>query len=129
MSPDTELTAVALPDPARPNVGLVLVSAWHTQGPKDQRRVMSGVMDAWEDTRLPDAYLSRHCLEGSDGRTILNYAQWTGPGAAPGRWRPRTPSARSAAGPRAMVSRQLVASLHTPPLPTTHARAGTGLEH
>ncbi|MCX4428534.1 hypothetical protein ACIQWL_52610 [Streptomyces mirabilis] len=42
---------------------------------------MSGVMDAWEDTRLPDAYLSRHCLEGSDGRTILNYAQWTGPEA------------------------------------------------
>lgn len=27
--------------------------------------------------RLPTAYLSRYCLEGSDGRTILNYAQWT----------------------------------------------------
>jgi hypothetical protein len=38
---------------------------------------MSGVMDVWENTRLPTAYLSRYCLEGSDGRTILNYAQWT----------------------------------------------------
>lgn len=38
---------------------------------------MSGVMDAWENSRLPTAYLSRYCLEGSDGRTILNYAQWT----------------------------------------------------
>ncbi|MER7912673.1 hypothetical protein [Streptomyces sp. NPDC096068] len=71
------LRPVAPPDPARPDAGLVLASLWHTEGPEQQRKVMSGVMDAWEATRLPAAYLARHCLEGSDGRTILNFAQWT----------------------------------------------------
>jgi hypothetical protein len=77
MANDLELAATALPDPTRPEAGLVLISEWHTQGPEEQERVMSGVMDVWENTRLPTAYLSRYCLEGSDGRTILNYAQWT----------------------------------------------------
>ncbi|THC51844.1 hypothetical protein [Streptomyces sp. A1499] len=77
----TGLQPVALPDPARPDAGLVLASLWHTGGPEQQRRVMSGVMDAWEKARLPAAYLARHCLAGSDGRTILNFAQWTSPSA------------------------------------------------
>ncbi|MFJ4819865.1 hypothetical protein [Streptomyces sp. NPDC088801] len=77
MANDLELAADALPDPTRPDAGLVLISEWHTQSREEQKRVMSGVMDAWENTRLPAAYLSRYCLEGSDGRTILNYAQWT----------------------------------------------------
>ncbi|MER5934944.1 hypothetical protein ABT123_32715, partial [Streptomyces sp. NPDC002054] len=68
---------VALPDPDRPDAGLILASLWHTEGPEQQRKVMSGVMDAWEEAPLPAAYLARHCLEGSDGRTILNFAQWT----------------------------------------------------
>ncbi|MGW0549965.1 hypothetical protein [Streptomyces altiplanensis] len=76
MANDLELAAAALPDPTRPDAGLVLISEWHTQGCEEQERVMSGVMDAWENTRLPAAYLSRYCLEGTDGRTILNYAQW-----------------------------------------------------
>ncbi|MFE0736866.1 hypothetical protein [Streptomyces sp. NPDC058855] len=78
---DTGLRAEARPDLARPDAGLVLASLWHTAGPEQQRRVMSGVMDAWEGTRLPAAYLARHCLEGSDGRTVLNVAQWTSSGA------------------------------------------------
>jgi hypothetical protein len=77
MANDLELAADALPDPTRPDAGLVLISEWQTQGREEQERVMSGVMDVWENTRLPTAYLSRYCLEGSDGRTILNYAQWT----------------------------------------------------
>ncbi|GGW85841.1 hypothetical protein [Streptomyces caelestis] len=77
MTNDLELSAAALPDPTRPDAGLVLISEWHTQGPQEQERVMSGVIDAWENTRLPTAYLSRYCLEGVDGQTILNYAQWT----------------------------------------------------
>ncbi|MFE7559487.1 hypothetical protein [Kitasatospora sp. NPDC057500] len=71
----------ALPDPARPDAGLVLASLWRTGGLEQQHKVMSGVMDAWEQARLPAAYLARHCLAGSDGRTILNFAQWTSPGA------------------------------------------------
>lgn len=77
MANDLEFAATALPDPTRSDAGLVLISEWHTQGREKQERVMSGVMDAWENTRLPTAYLSRYCLAGSDGRTILNYAQWT----------------------------------------------------
>ncbi|MFK4066749.1 hypothetical protein [Streptomyces sp. NPDC029674] len=71
----------ALPDPARPDAGLILASLWHTRGPEQQQKVMSGVMDAWERAQLPAAYLARHCLAGSDGRTILNFAQWTSPEA------------------------------------------------
>lgn len=78
---DTGLRPDARPDLTRPDAGLVLASLWHTEGPERQRRVMSGVMDAWEKTRLPPAYLARHCLEGSDGRTVLNFAQWTSPAA------------------------------------------------
>ncbi|MFC8490352.1 hypothetical protein ACFUJU_06020 [Streptomyces sp. NPDC057235] len=77
----TGLRPTALPDPTRPDAGLVLASLWHTEGPEQQRRVMSGVMDAWEEARLPAAYLARHCLAGSDGRTVLNFAQWTDSGA------------------------------------------------
>ncbi|WP_432085466.1 hypothetical protein [Streptomyces sp. bgisy095] len=77
----TGLRPTALPDPTRPDAGLVLASLWHTEGPEQQQKVMSGVMDAWEEARLPAAYLARHCLAGSDGRTILNFAQWTDSGA------------------------------------------------
>src|SRR5688500_6178090 len=78
---DASLRPTALPDPARPDAGLVLASLWRTGGLEQQQKVMSGVMDAWEKTRLPAAYLARHCLAGSDGRTILNFAQWTSPEA------------------------------------------------
>ncbi|MFE6778278.1 hypothetical protein [Streptomyces sp. NPDC057702] len=78
---DTGLQPVALPTPDRPDAGLILASVWRTEGPDHQRRVMSGVMDAWEVAQLPAAYLARHCLAGSDGRTILNFAQWTDPDA------------------------------------------------
>ncbi|WP_329377780.1 hypothetical protein [Streptomyces sp. NBC_01716] len=66
----------ALPDLARPDAGLILMSQWQTDGPERQRTVMAGVMDVWREADLPVAYLARHCLAGSDGRTILNYAQW-----------------------------------------------------
>lgn len=75
------LRPVALPDPARPDAGLILASLWRTRGLEQQQKVMSGVMDPWEKARLPAAYLARHCLAGSDGRTILNFAQWTSPEA------------------------------------------------
>ncbi|MFC8897440.1 hypothetical protein [Streptomyces cinereoruber] len=81
MTDTTGLRPIAPPDPTRPDAGLVLASLWHTEGPEQQRKVMSGVMDAWEEARLPAAYLARHCLAGSDGRTVLNFAQWTTPEA------------------------------------------------
>ncbi|MEU9865388.1 hypothetical protein AB0D99_31420 [Streptomyces sp. NPDC047971] len=61
----------------RPDAGLVLIAEWYTDSAERQRLVMDTVMDAWARAELPEAFLSRHCLMGSDGRTILNYAQWT----------------------------------------------------
>ncbi|WP_329119269.1 hypothetical protein [Streptomyces sp. NBC_01353] len=62
---------------ARPDAGLILIAEWSTQDAERQRLVMDAVVDAWARAELPEAFLSRHCLMGSDGRTILNYAQWT----------------------------------------------------
>ncbi|MFF3319478.1 hypothetical protein ACFYV5_28765 [Streptomyces sp. NPDC003035] len=71
----------ALPALARPDAGLVLISEWYTENAERRRVVMDAVVDTWARARLPEAFLSRHCLAGSDGRTILNYAQWTDPAA------------------------------------------------
>ncbi|WP_052229968.1 hypothetical protein [Streptomyces sp. CT34] len=38
---------------------------------------MDGVARAWEETPLPDGFLSRVLFAGTDGRSVLNYAQWT----------------------------------------------------
>ncbi|WP_137988695.1 hypothetical protein [Streptomyces vilmorinianum] len=66
-----------LPSFGRPDAGLVLISEWQTEDAERQRIVMDGVIDTWARARLPEAFLARHCLAGSDGRTILNIAQWT----------------------------------------------------
>ncbi|MET9620059.1 MULTISPECIES: hypothetical protein [unclassified Streptomyces] len=65
------------PEFGRPDAGLVLISEWSTEDAAHQRTVMDGVVDAWAATPLPESFLARHCLAGSDGRTILNIAQWT----------------------------------------------------
>lgn len=69
--------SLAFPDFGRPDAGLILISQWQTPDPERRQAVMDGVIDAWAGARLPEAFLGRYCLAGSDGRTILNYAQWT----------------------------------------------------
>ncbi|MCT4356414.1 hypothetical protein M5362_25120 [Streptomyces sp. Je 1-79] len=71
----------ALPVLGRPDAGLVMISEWRTEDAERQRTVMDGVVDAWARARLPETFLSRYCLAGSDGRTILNIAQWASPEA------------------------------------------------
>ncbi|MEU6984544.1 hypothetical protein ABZ946_14160 [Streptomyces sp. NPDC046324] len=74
----TELVETdALPLFGRPDAGLILISEWRTEDAERQRIVMDGVVDTWAQARLPETFLSRYCLAGSDGRTILNFAQWT----------------------------------------------------
>ncbi|MFF9915815.1 hypothetical protein [Streptomyces sp. NPDC013457] len=73
----TELVETdAIPLFGRPDAGLVLISEWLTEDAERQRFVMDAVVDVWAQAELPDTFLARHCLAGSDGRTILNYAQW-----------------------------------------------------
>ncbi|MFF8280306.1 hypothetical protein ACF05T_30165 [Streptomyces lateritius] len=69
--------SLAFPEFGRPDAGLVLISEWHTHDAEHRLAVMDGIIDTWAKARLPEAFLSRHCLAGSDGRTILNVAQWT----------------------------------------------------
>ncbi|MFG2771760.1 hypothetical protein [Streptomyces sp. NPDC048350] len=74
----TELVETdSLPLFGRPDAGLVMISEWRTEDAERQRIVMDGVVDTWAQARLPESFLARYCLAGTDGRTILNVAQWT----------------------------------------------------
>ncbi|MEV0368576.1 antibiotic biosynthesis monooxygenase [Streptomyces sp. NPDC050636] len=65
------------PEIRRPDAGSVLISEWDAGSPEGQRAVLDGVARAWEETPLPAGFLSRVLFAGTDGRSILNYAQWT----------------------------------------------------
>ncbi|MEU8523211.1 hypothetical protein [Streptomyces sp. NBC_01216] len=69
--------SLGFPEFGRPDAGLVLISEWRVEDAAHQRAVIDGVVDAWAEAPLPEAFLSRYCLAGSDGRTILNVAHWT----------------------------------------------------
>ncbi|MFI0788258.1 antibiotic biosynthesis monooxygenase [Streptomyces lydicus] len=61
----------------RPDAGTVLIDEWDAGGPEGQRAVLEGVARAWEGTPLPAGSLSRVLFAGTDGRSVLHYAQWT----------------------------------------------------
>ncbi|BDH09298.1 antibiotic biosynthesis monooxygenase [Streptomyces hygroscopicus] len=61
----------------RADAGAVLISEWDAGGPEGQRAVLDGVARAWAQTPLPAGFLSRVLFAGTDGRSVLNYAQWT----------------------------------------------------
>ncbi|MFH8566969.1 antibiotic biosynthesis monooxygenase [Streptomyces sp. NPDC017993] len=65
------------PEIRRPDSGLVLISEWDAESPEGQRAVQDGVARAWEETPLPAGFLSRVLFAGTDGRSVLDYAQWT----------------------------------------------------
>ncbi|TBO56778.1 antibiotic biosynthesis monooxygenase [Streptomyces kasugaensis] len=67
----------AFPTIRRPDAGTVLIGEWDAGGPEGQRAVLDGVAHAWAQTPLPAGFLSRVLLAGTDGRSVLNYAQWT----------------------------------------------------
>ncbi|MFB6437557.1 antibiotic biosynthesis monooxygenase [Streptomyces sp. NPDC056411] len=61
----------------RPDAGTVLISEWDAGSPEGQRAVLGGVARAWAGTPLPAGFLSRVLFAGTDGRSVLDYAQWT----------------------------------------------------
>lgn len=72
------LVPSAVPDVTRPDSGFVLMSHWDVPDGRDrQREIMDGTIAAWEGHPLPEGFLSRLAYEGTDGKTIFNYAQWT----------------------------------------------------
>ncbi|MCT2592822.1 antibiotic biosynthesis monooxygenase [Streptomyces sp. N2-109] len=72
------LVQQSVPDVLRPDAGLVLMSQWDVpDGPERRRTVMDGTIEAWEQHPLPEGFLSRVAFEGTDQKTIFNYAQWT----------------------------------------------------
>ncbi|MEU9119697.1 antibiotic biosynthesis monooxygenase [Streptomyces sp. NPDC048506] len=67
----------AFPDVRRPDVGTVLIREWDAGSPEGQRAVRDGLARAWEETPLPAGFLARVLFAGTDGRSVLDYAQWT----------------------------------------------------
>lgn len=65
------------PEIRRPDAGAVLISEWDAGSPEGQRTVLDGVARAWAQTPLPAGFVSRMLFAGTDGRSVLNYGQWT----------------------------------------------------
>ncbi|MEU9112009.1 antibiotic biosynthesis monooxygenase [Streptomyces sp. NPDC048483] len=65
------------PQVRRPDAGAVLISEWDAGSPEGRRAVVDGVARAWAETPLPAGFLSRVLFTGTDGTSVLNYAQWT----------------------------------------------------
>ncbi|GAB7032741.1 antibiotic biosynthesis monooxygenase [Streptomyces sp. NPDC021749] len=65
------------PQVRRDDAGTVLISEWDAGSPEGQRAVLDGVARAWQETPLPAGFLSRVLFAGTDGRSVLDYAQWT----------------------------------------------------
>ncbi|CAM5483143.1 antibiotic biosynthesis monooxygenase [Streptomyces narbonensis] len=75
------MNAVAHPDARpeihRPGVEAVLVSTWSVGTPERQRAAVEAVRKAWESREWPDPRLLGYTVYcGTDGDTLLQYAQW-----------------------------------------------------
>ena len=64
-------------DITRPDVGVVVVEEWTVAQPEDQRATAEATAAEWGRGPWPAGLLSRSCLVGTDGVTLLSYAQWT----------------------------------------------------
>ena len=71
---DVNLSAMDLPDIARPDVAGVVIRTWRTD---DQLRAADAVMKTWRSRVWPADCLSRSVLLGVDGRLVLHYEQWS----------------------------------------------------
>ncbi|MCI0385945.1 antibiotic biosynthesis monooxygenase [Streptomyces sp. CNQ085] len=66
------------PDPAHPDAGAVLISAWDVGTPERQRAAADAIAATWGRREWPTPdILSYGVYAGTDGRTLLHYSQWT----------------------------------------------------
>ncbi|MER5302589.1 hypothetical protein ABT039_24425 [Streptomyces lasiicapitis] len=77
MTSQQDLVSNPLPDILRDDSGHVLMSEGDSGGSARQRAVIQGVFEAWKRHPVPDGFLSQAFFAGTDGRTVLHYAQWT----------------------------------------------------
>ncbi|GGR88506.1 hypothetical protein GCM10010252_29180 [Streptomyces aureoverticillatus] len=77
MTSHQDLVTDPLPDILRDDAGHVLMGEWDMGDSERQQAVIQGAFEAWRRHPLPDGLLSRVFLAGTDGRTVLNYSQWT----------------------------------------------------
>ncbi|RDG31297.1 antibiotic biosynthesis monooxygenase [Streptomyces corynorhini] len=67
------------PDPARPGVGVVMVSTWRVGTPARQRATVDAISRVWRARAWPDAGLLSYSVAiGEDGDSLLHYSQWSG---------------------------------------------------
>lgn len=71
------IISLNLPDIARSDVGTVLVSEWKVGSPERQRTLVEAFITAWEGVPWPQGLLSANLFLSTNGKTVLNYAQWT----------------------------------------------------
>jgi len=74
-------TDAAFPDVTRADAGTILVSPWIVGTPQRQHAAINATLAEWTHAPLPQGFLSLSCFASTDGRTVLNYAQWTSDGA------------------------------------------------
>jgi hypothetical protein len=68
------MSAMDLPDIARPDVAGIVIHTWRTD---DQLRAADAALKTWRSRPWPADCLSRTVLLGVDGRLVLHYEQWT----------------------------------------------------
>lgn len=66
-----------LPSVSRRDVGHALVSTWRIADDDSQHTAAAAALDAWRDGTWPPGLLSHTVLLGTDGHTLVHYAQWT----------------------------------------------------
>ena len=72
--------ALVFPDVDLRVAGTTLVSEWHVTNAQQQRDAAEALLSEWDElsaTFAPDAFIQLSCFGDLDGRTVLNFAQWT----------------------------------------------------
>ncbi|MFI9028159.1 antibiotic biosynthesis monooxygenase family protein [Streptomyces sp. NPDC053560] len=70
-------TVSSLPDIARPDAGLALVSTLYVGSPAQQLVAGEQATATWRERPAPEGFLSFNTFVSTDGQNILTYAQWT----------------------------------------------------
>ncbi|WP_330231107.1 NAD(P)H-binding protein [Nocardia sp. NBC_00508] len=71
-----------VPDVARPDMDVATVGRWTLGSEAAQLTAADAALELWADSAWPDGLLRRSVLLGTDGRTVLHYAQWSSAEAA-----------------------------------------------
>ena len=71
------LNASQMPEIARPDAGVALVTQWTVGAPDRQEASADAALAAWERVPWPQDLLSMNSYVGTSGADVLTYSQWT----------------------------------------------------